>query len=113
MTPTLLISMTVVGLVLLVAVLLLIAGVSLLVVLLRESRKLDDAGEVQKKIAGVAASHSSLKHALESLEEVVATKLNRIATTSKRDRKKAREDEEEDQMDLPPDLDFPSLKRSN
>lgn len=112
MTPTLLISMTVVGLALLIAVLLMIAGVSLLVVLLRESHKLDDAGEVQKKIAAVAANHSSLKHGLESLEELVATKLNRIATTSKRDRKKAREEDLEEDQEFPSDLEFPSLKRN-
>ena len=102
--------MTAVGSVLLVAVLLLMAGVSLAVVLLRESRKLDASEELHKKLAGVAANQSSLKHGLESLEELVATKLNRIATTSKRS-KKAREDEEEEQMRLPDDLEFPSMKR--
>ena len=107
MSPTLSISMMVAGLVLLgAAVLAALVLACLAVVLVRESRKLDGAADLVKKYAANAAETARLEKGLNGLEEVVATKLNRIATTSKRE-KKAKESRIEDNG-FPVGLDFPS-----
>src|SRR5262245_23269638 len=85
---------------------------ALAIVLVRESRKLDSAGELVKKYATAVADLSRLEKGLNGLEELVAVKLNRIATTDKRNAKRARTEtiEEEEQPELPKGLFFPSRK---
>jgi len=92
------------------AVALLVLGVlgALTVVLLRESRKLDGAADLSKKIAATAADIAALRKEHNALDELVLQKMNRIATTRKRDAKKE-EEEESSGPKLPLDLEFPSL----
>ena len=80
----------------------------LLAVIKREWLKLDGAAEVQKKFASIAAEVAVLKKSHDALDELVLTKMNRIATTSKRDKKKAEEEEAKDEFQWPSDLEFPS-----
>lgn len=89
--------------------LLVVAGVQtvLFSLIKREWSKLDGTAEVQKKYASIAADLAVLKKSHEALDEIVLHKLNRIATTSKRDAKKKAE-EEEAEFNWPTDLEFPS-----
>jgi len=80
----------------------------LLAVIKREWLKLDGAAEVQKKFASIAAEVVVLKKSHDALDELVLTKMNRIATTSKRDAKKKEIEEKEDEFNWPTDVEFPS-----
>ena len=88
-TATQVILMTVLGLgSLAVVTLLLGSGVCLAVVLVRESKKLDGAVALSERIAALAADTAVARKELNALDEIVATKLNRMATEKKRSVKK-------------------------
>jgi len=106
------ILMTVLGLgSLAVVTLLLGSGVCLAVVLVRESKKLDGAVALSERIAALAADTAVARKELNALDEIVATKLNRMATEKKRSVKKQLEDEE-DEPKYPRDLEFPSMVKN-
>lgn len=94
------------------ALLLAVAAVQacLLALVAREWHKLEGVKEHARKSADVAADLTVLKKSVNLLEEVVDTKLNRLATTSSRGRKKK---QEEDKPELPSDLFFPSMVGSD
>lgn len=109
MTPTLSILMMVIGWALLLAVG--VAQAVLAALTVREWRKVPEGLAIEKRYASVAAKCSLLERDLRLLEETVDTKLNRIATTSKR-RKKELEEEEQREDAFPTDLEFPSRNAS-
>ena len=75
----------------------------------REWLKLDGAAELQKKYASIAGDLAVLRKSHEALDELVLTKMNRIATTAKREKKKAdSEASEEAEFQWPADVEFPS-----
>lgn len=107
MTQTLFILMMVVGYSVLVVAM---AGqLVLLIVLLRESKKLDKAAAVATSFTALAAQVSALKKDVVSLDELVSTWMSRVATRSKRKREKEEEDTSGVDQDIPRDLEFPSL----
>ena len=78
-----------------------LAGLAALaIVLLRESRKLDGAEEVASAVAAVRADVAALAKQHNALDELVLTKMNRIATTEKRTRKAQQEAEPEPKNNL-------------
>lgn len=86
---------------------------SLLIVLLRESRKLDGYAGQAAKVAALTADVAALAKNVNLIEELVHTKLNRIATTSKRARKALEADEEaskDDAQGILSGVEFPSLQ---
>ena len=88
------------------------AGLLVALYLARQAQKVQGIEEVERKYASVAADLSVLKKGVNALEELVAVKLNRMATSDKRARKQKQEQEEEDpqnpEFNFPADLEFPS-----
>src|SRR5262245_11562011 len=66
--------------------------------LAQQARKVQGAEEVERKYAGLSADVSVTKKGLNALEELVEVKLNRLATTEKRAKKKVVEPQEEDEL---------------
>ena len=82
---------------------------ALAIVLLRESRKLDGAADVHKHYAALSADVAALAKQHNALDELVSTKMNRIATTEKRARKAQPEAQTETQLAMRQGVLFPSL----
>src|SRR5262245_58336554 len=78
--------------------------------LAQQARKVQGAEEVEKRYAGLSADVSVTKKGLNALEELVEVKLNRLATTEKRNAKRSKTEtvEEEELPALPKGLFFPS-----
>src|SRR5262245_17441211 len=83
---------------------------ALAIVLLRESRKLDGAADLEGRLAAMRADVAALAKQHNALDELVGVKLNRLATTEKRVSKAqkatAAEEKPETQQQ---DIFFPSL----
>jgi len=111
-SQTLAISMMAVALVVLSVVMLVSLALAFLAsVLVRESRKLDGVLEFAKRVASLDATVDAIRKSLSATDELVMTKLNRIATTDKRSRKKQAEEVELADESLPAGLWFPDLPK--
>lgn len=88
-----------------------LAGLSALaIVLLRESRKLDGASDLSGRFAALRADVAALAKEHNALDELVATKMNRIATTEKRTKKDKLEQQPQSPSPTQSGILFPSLE---